>query len=93
MRKSKLVKAIMNYILDDNNRKEVVRELKRYKKDFPRESDYNYYRYGNILPYYSQIREFYEKNGVRANKDDILMCNNFCLNVGRAIDAILEEEE
>ena len=93
MRKSKLVKAIIKYILDGENRKEVVRALKRYRNDFTTEIDYNYYNYGNILPYYSQIREFYEKNGVRANKDDILMCNNFRLNVGRAIDAILEEEE
>lgn len=92
-KKTKLIKAIIDYILDDENKEEVVNELRRYKRDFPNESDYNYYRYGNILPYYSQIREFYEKNGVRANKNDIMMCDNFCLNVGKAIDIILEESE
>ncbi len=92
-RKTKLVKAIIDYILEDEDKEEVVNELRRYKKEFPRQSDYNYYRYGNILPYYCQIREFYEKNGVKANKNDIIMCDNFCLNVGKAIDIILEESK
>lgn len=90
---SKLVKAIIDYILEDEDKASMVNELRRYKRDFPMESDYNYYKYGNILPYYSQIREFYEKNGVRASKNDRLMEKEFCLNVGKAIDTILEESE
>jgi hypothetical protein len=90
---SKLVKAIVDYILDGEDKASMVNELRRYKKDFPYESDYNYYKDGNILPYYSQIREFYEKNGVKVSKNDRLMEKEFCLNVGKAIDAILEESE
>lgn len=90
---SKLVKAIVDYILEDEDKDAMVSELRRYKRDFPYESDYNYYKYGNILPYYSQIREFYEKNGVKASRNDRLMEKDFCLNVGKAIDAILEESE
>ena len=93
MYKNKLVKALIEYILEDEDKGSVVSELRRYKKDFPMQSDYNYYRYGNILPYYSQIREFYEKNGVTASKSDTVMCSDFCLNVGKAIDTILEEAE
>lgn len=93
MCRDKLVKAIIDYILDGEDKESVVNELRRYKKDFPRESDYNYYKYGNILPYYSQIREFYEENNIRVSKDDYLMEKDFCLNVGKAIDTILGEDE
>ena len=88
-----LVNAIKDYILQDEDRKEIVSELKRYKKEFRNIPDYNWYRYGNILPYYSQIRNFYEENKVKASSDDIKMCEDFCFHVGKAIDAILEEEE
>lgn len=91
--RDKLVKVIVDYILDDEDKDSVVNELRRYKREFPRESDYNWYRYGNILPYYSQIREFYEENGIRVSKDDYLMEKDFCLNIGKAIDTILGEYE
>ena len=90
---TKLVKAIIDYILEDEDKDSMIKELRRYKRDFPYESDYNYYKYGNILPYHSQIREFYEKNGVIPSKNDIHMEKEFCWNVGKAIDAILEEAE
>lgn len=88
----KLMEAIKNYILEDEDREEVVSELKRYKKEFRREPDYNWYRYGNILPYYSQIREFYNSLNIPCSDDDIIMCNDFCYHVGKAIDNILGEE-
>jgi hypothetical protein len=88
----KLMEAIKDYILEDENREEVVAELKRYKKEFGREPDYNWYRYGNILPYYSQIRDFYNKLNVPCSDDNEIMCNDFCYHVGKAIDNILEAE-
>ena len=88
-----LVEAIKKYILEDENKEEIVAELKRYRKEFHSEPDYNWYRYGNILPYYSQIRSFYEENGMRANEDDEILCRDFCYNVGKAIDSILEEDK
>ena len=91
--RKELVDAIANYILEDENKEEVIAELKRYRKEFHFESDYNWYRYGNILPYYSQIRDFYEKNGFLANEDNELLCEDFCYHVGKAIDKILEENK
>lgn len=87
------VDAIAKYILEDENKEEVIAELKRYKKEFRSIPDYNYYRYGNILPYYSQIRDFYKDNGFAYNYDNELLCEDFCYHVGRAIDKILEENK
>lgn len=88
-----LVDAIAEYILEDENKEEVVAELRRYKREFWSVPDYNWYRYGNILPYYSQIRNFYENHGFKANENDCLMCEDFCYHVGKAIDKILEENK
>lgn len=86
-----LIKAIVDYILEDENKEETINELKRYKKEFRNIPDYNYYRYGNILPYYYQIRKFYADNGVESSLDDEQLCNHFCYHLGKAIDKILSE--
>lgn len=86
-----IVKAIKDYILEGVDKEETVSELRRYKKEFWSEPDYNWYRYGNILPYYSQIRDFYAEHGVEASEDDEVLCMYFCRCVGKAIDLILEE--
>ena len=91
--RKELVDAIAEYILEDENKEEVIAELKRYKREFRSEPDYNWYRYGNILPYYSQIRDFYKDNGFMGNPNDILLCEDFCYHVGKAIDKILEENK
>ncbi len=91
-----LTAEIKNYILEGvegEDRAELISELKRYKKEFPNKPDYNYYRYGNILPYYSQIRSFLTEHGFNPPKDDIKMCERFCFYVGLAIDSILKEGE
>lgn len=36
-----------------------IDEVKRYMREFPRESDYNIAQYGNLLVYYSDIYAFY----------------------------------
>lgn len=87
---TELVQAIAKYIMTDVDTKETVNELRRYKKEFFSVPDYNYYRYGNILPYYSQIREFYKEHGFSANDDNELLCEHFCYHVGKAIDLLLE---
>lgn len=91
--RKELVNAIANYILEDENKEEVIAELKRYRKEFRNIPDYNYYRYGNILPYYSQIRDFYKEHGFACNDDNELLCEDFCYHVGKAIDKILEENK
>lgn len=88
-----LVKAIKDYILSDENREEIVNELNRYKKEFSSVLDYNWYIYGNILPYYSDIREFYNKNGFTCNKNNDELLHHFRFHIRRAIDSILEENK
>ena len=91
--RKELVDAIAEYILEDENKEEVIAELRRYKREFRNIPDYNYYRYGKMLPYYSQIREFYEKHGFACNEDNELLCEDCCYHVGKAIDKILEENK
>ena len=69
MKNNELVKAIKVYILEDVDREETLDELRRYRNEFPYETDYNWYKYGNILPYYSQIRDFYGRNGIVPPED------------------------
>lgn len=39
---------------------ESINEIKHYKKEFPREIDYNLFQYGNMLIYTDDIRELYK---------------------------------
>ena len=87
-----LVKAIKDYILSDENIEEIINELNRYKKEFSFVLDYNWYMYGNILPYYSDIREFYNKNGFTCNENNDELLHHFRFHIRRAIDEILAEE-
>ena len=86
-----LVKAIKKYILSDVNREEIINELSRYKKEFSSVLDYNWYMYGNILPYYSDIREFYTKNGFTLGDDNDELLHHFRFHIRYAIDEILAE--
>lgn len=88
-----LVKAIKDYILSDEDKEEIVNELNRYKKEFSSVLDYNWYMYGNILPYYSDIREFYNKNGFTCNNNNDELLYYFRFHIRRAIDSILEENK
>ena len=88
----KLLTAVKNYILEDvDNPEEVKNELRRYKKEFHNEKDYNWYKYGNILPYYSQIRDFYKEHGIEVPDSDSVLQEHFEYHVGKAIDSILSE--
>lgn len=89
----KLLTAVKDYILEEENKDEVINELRRYKKEFSREKDYNWYKYGNILPYYSQIRYFYKEHGIPVPEDDSILQEHFEYHVGKAIDSILSEVE
>ena len=90
----KLLTAVKSYILEDvDNPEEVINELKRYKREFHNEKEYNWYKYGNILPYYSQIRDFYEEHGILAPDSNSVLQEHFEYHVGKAIDSILSEVE
>lgn len=86
-----LVKAIKDYILEDEDREQIVNELGRYKREFPNVLDYNWYKYGNILPYYSQIEEFYRKNGLEPCENNQMLQKHFEGHIRIAIDEILKE--
>ncbi len=91
-----LIKEIKIYILSDlteEEKKETISELKRYRDEFRNEVDYNWYNYGNIMPYYYQIRTFYNNIGVKPSENDCIMCENFKKHLGKAIDEILEENQ
>lgn len=58
----------LNFVLNDiyisllemcETEKESIQEIKRYKKNFPNELDYNLYQYGNLLVYNDQIQNLY----------------------------------
>lgn len=87
----KLLTAIKDYILEEENPEEVKNELKRYKTAFHKEKDYNWYKYGNILPYYSQIRDFYLEHDIPVPESDSVLQEHFEYHVGKAIDLILSE--
>lgn len=42
-----------------------IDEVKRYKKEFPKEKDFNIAQYGNLLCYYSDIYKFYNQCGYK----------------------------
>lgn len=93
MQNNELVKAIKAYMLEDEDKEEVIAELKRYKREYASEPDYNWYQYGNILPYYSQIRDLYGKIGIVPPEDCDELQEHFERHVRTAIDELLEENE
>ena len=93
MQNNELVKAIKAYILEDEDKEEVLAELRRYRNEFPSEPGYNWYQYGNILPYYSQIRDFYGEIGIVPPEDCGELQDHFERHVRTAIDELLEENE
>lgn len=45
---------------------ESLEDIRRYMQEFPQEKDYNLVNYGNLLIYYSQIRELYKSCGYKS---------------------------
>lgn len=61
----------LNYVLQDiyDSLEELgADEVNHYKKDFPREIDFNLAQYGNLLVYYDQVRDLYIKAGYETVK-------------------------
>ena len=90
----KMILNLMEEIKDNyESVEECVSELRRYREEFPRETDYNYYMYGNIRPYYSQIFSFYEENGYKDpwRRSCNWISNKFQWDVRIAINRILKE--
>lgn len=65
---------ILNYIYYElthfcATKKECISEIRRYKREFPREKDYNLAQYGNLTIYYGDVRNAYKKAGYGSTID------------------------
>ena len=45
-----------------------ISEVKRYKREFTREPDFNLVNYGNLIIYYAGVRDMYERAGYSSMK-------------------------
>ena len=61
---NKKLNAVLNAIYDDLQDLG-KNEIKRYKKEFPREKDYNIAQYGNMLIYFDDVRKLYTEAGYK----------------------------
>ena len=59
---------IMEKMEDFGGLSGLLNELKRYRNEFPRERDYNYYKYGNVAIYYNEIREIFRRAGYKVER-------------------------
>ena len=64
--------AVANEIYNDllnihDSEKESREEIEHYKREFPREPDFNLAQYGNLLIYYYDIREMFARCGYSNN--------------------------
>lgn len=65
---NKKLNAVLNEIHKDllsisDTRALSISEVKRYKREFPKEPDYNLAQYGNMIIYYYGVREMYKRAG------------------------------
>lgn len=85
------IKSFFLYSWADS-KEEAVKELKRYRNEFTKERGYNLYAYGNICPYYSQIREFCHEVGFSTKIfSDKTLQYIFEKHIEKAVDEILKE--
>lgn len=89
-----LLNAIKEELLEIcDTKEESLNELKRYRKEFKYEKDYNIYQYGNIRPYYSQIRDLFKAVKHPSPEDNQALCEIFKRYIRKATDELLTEEK
>jgi len=86
--------SIEESILNSSDTPEMaISEIKRYKKEFPRESDYNYAQYGNLLIGYWEVYKLYRDCGYKTT--DQYSCakiwETYKRQVGYVIRCLLSE--
>ena len=90
----KLKDRIKDYFLCTwaSSKEEAVKELKRYRNNFPKERGYNLYAYGNICPYYMKMRRFCHEVGFNTDAlSDKTLQYVFEKHIEKAVDEILKE--
>lgn len=67
-----------------DTREESVAEIKHYMKEFPRETDYNLYQYGNLLYTHVDIRQMYLDAGYTSmmRMSDEKICKTYMAQIG-----------
>lgn len=98
---NKKLNNILNDIYYDlthfcDTKKESIQEIKRYKKEFPREPDYNIAQYGNLIIYYYDVRQAYKKAGYGSSIDkmsDTRLWNTYKRQVGWVVRYILDHQK
>lgn len=63
--KNKKLNTVLQAIYDDLQELGTD-EIKRYKREFKNETDFNIAQYGNLLCYYNDIRQFYKDAGYKS---------------------------
>lgn len=68
---NKKLNGVLNEIREDllsihDTEDESRREIEHYKREFPREIDFNLAQYGNVLIYYYQVRAMYARHGYKS---------------------------
>lgn len=75
---NKKLNAVLNRIHEQllsiaDSGSESIAEIQRYRKSYPKQTDYNLYQFGNLLIYYDEIRELYsEYKSVKCYSNDRL---------------------
>lgn len=78
---------IMEKMEDFGGLSGLLDELKRYRNEFRREMDYNYYQYGNLAISYYSIREIFRKAGYNVERySDTAIENMYIVCVRETID-------
>lgn len=73
-----------------DTKEESYNEVLHYKHEFRREPDYNIAQYGNLLVYYTQIREFYKSCGYPVERyEDEQLWEQYKKDVGVSADALI----
>lgn len=69
--KNKKLNGVLNEIREDllsihDTEAESLKEIAHYKREFPKEIDFNLVQYGNMLIYYYDIRAMYARHGYKS---------------------------
>lgn len=88
-----LINELKNELLEcfSDDKQESLNAIKRYVTEFYLEQDYNIYMYGNIRPYYYQIRAFFDACKMKVSKNDDIMLVRYKYYIRQAVNEILKE--
>ena len=79
--KNKKLNFVLNFIYNELSELG-IEEVKRYKKEFKNEIDYNIAQYGNLLIYYDDVKELYKKAGYKTHFTDTKIWEIYKRQVG-----------